>query len=144
MPFPLPEQHLLDAETRLGVRFPASYRAHLLRENGGCVREDPTWGDDWELYPIRDPTNRRTMLRTFNDLERESPSAGAVPVPAGAIAFATNAAGDCLVFVRGPDGTLADDVFIWSHEERALVPLVSDFAGLDLWHPEVRGSPSPG
>ena len=98
-------------EGRLGRRLPDAHRRRLIRENGGEIRADR---EDWTLFPVWDPTNRKTMGRTGNHIVRENEALRrdwADILPAGSIAIADNGGGDLLVLSPG-----SDDVLFWDHE----------------------------
>jgi hypothetical protein len=100
MPFPGSEELLAAAETILGRRLPPHHRARLVADNGGAVEAA---GDDWQLFPVWDPTDRRTMGRTANHIVRENAALADWPgIPAGFLAIAANGTGDML-------GLLPDD-----------------------------------
>ncbi len=69
MPFPLEEKYILATEAKMGVRFPESFRAKMMKSNGGEVSTPP---DAWELYPFLDTSNRKRISRTSNEIPRES------------------------------------------------------------------------
>jgi hypothetical protein len=84
----------------------------LIRENGG---EIDAMGDVWTLYPVWDPTDRKTMGRTAGHIVRENetlrrewPEA----LPDGVVAIADNGGGDLLVVGPGGDGIVRS----WDHE----------------------------
>jgi SMI1/KNR4 family protein SUKH-1 len=99
------------AEEKLGRRLPEPHRERLIRENGGEIRAA---GEVWTLYPVWDPTDRKTMGRTASHIVREN---GALRddwpemLPDGALAIADNAGGDLLVIVPGDDAIRS-----WDHE----------------------------
>jgi hypothetical protein len=125
VPFPVSEQHLLEEETKLGRRLPEPLRSRLSRSNGGEIAcADPDWDEWWRLYPVWDPTDRRTIGRTANNIVRETASLhqdlGGV-FPNDAIAVGANDGGDHLIVRAG-----RDEIEIWDHETGGIVP-----AGLD-------------
>ncbi|WP_237757822.1 SMI1/KNR4 family protein, partial [Anaeromyxobacter sp. PSR-1] len=61
MAYPAAESLIREAETRLGRSLPVALRNRLIKNNGGSVR---TADDDWELFPVWDPTDRGTMRKT--------------------------------------------------------------------------------
>jgi SMI1 / KNR4 family (SUKH-1) len=87
-------------------------------KNGGEV-----WAarQNWTLYPVWDPTNRKTMGRTANHIVRENQALRndwADVLPDGFLAIADNGGGDLLVISPGED-----DVQFWDHETRELSPV---------------------
>jgi SMI1 / KNR4 family. len=127
MPFDLAETFVLAAERELGSPLPVSYRAAMLRENGG---ELETESDDWELYPIADTSDRKRLSRTANHIIKETQSWRGWPrFPEGALAIAGNGSGDQLVFLK--EGvTFTPTVYAWSHETGAIAKVADDFAKL--------------
>jgi len=57
MAYPVAETHLLEAERLPGRRLPEAMRTRLLASNGGKITAD---GDTWQLFPVRDPSDRPT------------------------------------------------------------------------------------
>lgn len=111
MAFPGSEELVAAAEARLGRRLPEDHRTRLIRENGGEVRAAQ---EHWTLYPVWDPTNRRTMGRTANHIVRENEVLRrelADVMPAGFVAIADNGGGDLLVLPPSDD-----DVKVWDHD----------------------------
>ena len=118
MAFPGSEELVAATEARLGRRLPDAHRDRLIRENGGEVRADR---ETWTLYPVWDPTNRKTMGRTANHIVRENESLRkdwAEILPAGYIAIADNGGGDLLIVAPGKD-----DVLLWDHETGEASPV---------------------
>src|SRR5215210_8842967 len=100
MPFDLNESFILAAERVLGATLPSSYRRSMLISNGG---ELETEEDEWEQFPMS--------------------------FPEGAVAIASNGAGDRLVFLK--EGNAFEPVvYMWSHETGALTKVVNDFSEL--------------
>jgi hypothetical protein len=116
MAYPVDEAHLRRTEADLGRSLPAALRARLLRDNGGSV-----WceGDEWQLLPVWDPTDRRTMRKTANHVVAETRQAVTrwARFPRDAIAVADNGTGDLLI-LRGR----SDVAEIWRHETGEVVP----------------------
>jgi len=124
MPFPVEQQWIDDAESRLGVKLPASYRQRMTRLNGGDVE---AMGDVWELYPIWDKSDKKRLSRTCNDVVRETAtSRGADGFPQTAVAIASNGCGDQLILLPNEqDPKILDEtVFFWSHESRGIEPVL--------------------
>ena len=121
MPFPVAELFIAETERKLGVSFPAAFRARMGRNNGG---ELSSAEDDWELYPFFDTSDRKRLSRTSNDIVRETASAREWRgFPPEAIAIAANGCGDQLVFLPVPGSTtLQPQPFIWLHETAELQP----------------------
>jgi hypothetical protein len=117
MAFAGSEELVAAAEARLGRMLPEAHRTRLIRENGGEIRAIRY---TWTLFPVWDPTNRKTMGRTANHILRENealrrdwPDA----LPEQWFAIADNGGGDYLVL------SPADDVVrFWDHETGDLTP----------------------
>jgi hypothetical protein len=106
------------AEKELGRQLPSTLRSRLLGDNGGDIRAA---GREWQLHPVWDPTDRRTMRKTANNIAVETQAARAFPgFPEGALAIAADGTGDRLVLLPG-----AEDLVLWDHETRATKALRS-------------------
>jgi hypothetical protein len=120
MPFPVAEQFIATTERKLGVSFPPGFRAHMSSQNGGILSTDD---GDWQLFPFFDPSDRKHLSRTCNDIVHETITAREWrDFPPEAIAIADNGSGDYLVFLPLPDSTMLQTrPFIWLHESGELV-----------------------
>jgi hypothetical protein len=130
VPFPLNESQLSVTESKLGVKFPVSFRQRMMESNGG---ELETGDDAWELYPFHDTSDKKRMTRTFNDIIKETDSAkGWDSFPKGAIAIGSNGCGDQLVLLPDTNNpqVLQSAVYFWNHETGDVVKLANDFAEL--------------
>ena len=127
MPFPLDETELQKTEKEIGAVLPESYRKAMMKCNGGTVE---AWDDTWELFPIFDQTSRKHKSRTCNHILSETESAKKwTTYHEEAFAIASNGSGDLLVIFReGKD--FAPNVFVWCHEDGALITVAEDFAEL--------------
>ncbi len=127
MAFDVSEQFVRAAELALGATFPAGYRAAIMASNGGTVEAD---GDDWELCPIRDGSDRKRLARSANDIVTETARCRAWRgFPPDAVVIAQNGAGDCLVLRRAGDAFLPAPS-VWRHEDATLQPAGPDFTAL--------------
>src|SRR3989337_432491 len=90
---------MIEEEGRLlGRGLPRDLRDHLRVANGGEIRcSTPGWDEVWELYPVWDPTDRRTIARSTGHiatetqrLHRDLPGV----FPSDAIAVGANGGGD--------------------------------------------------
>ncbi len=130
MPFPVDESEIVAAETKLKVRFPASFRDRMMQENGGEVEV----GEDvWQLYPFLDTSDKKRLSRTCNDITRETLSARSCSgFPAEAIAIASNGVGDYLVMLpkAGNESELSSVVYLWDHEADEIYEVANDFSEL--------------
>jgi hypothetical protein len=122
VPFPTSERRIEDAERQLGRRLPDDLRARLLHHNGGDVTVD---GDEWQLYPVWDDSNLRTIARTSNNVVGETREAREWRLfPHGAIVIGGDGSGDLLVLRAG-----AARVERWSHETGTCTPVDVDWSG---------------
>jgi hypothetical protein len=127
MPFPVDEKYILQAEEKLSVKFPSSYREKMLKDNGGEVETPP---DAWNLYPFFDTSDKKRIKRTSNDIVRETTVAREWDnFPKEAIAIGSNGCGDRLIFIRSSDDPLKldDSVFWWDHETGNINKVANDF-----------------
>jgi len=119
--FPTTEEHVVSAERELGIRLPREYRERLLSRNGG---ELSTAGDDWQVFPVFDATNRKTAGRSAGHIVLENDDARKWDgFPNGAVAIASNGSGDLLVLLQeAGSGRLGSQVHVWSHETQKCKP----------------------
>jgi hypothetical protein len=121
MAFPTTEAQVEAAERELGVKLPREYRVRLMARNGG---ELTTAGDDWQVFPVFDTSNRKTTTRSAGHIVLETRNARATEgFPKEAVAIASNGAGDYLVFMPAPSGRLGPQVLLWNHETRKCKPV---------------------
>lgn len=127
MPFDLAEQFVIAAETALGATLPTEYKVAMKLSNGGEVEID---GDDWNLYPIADTSDRKRLSRTANHILAESKVCqGWRGFPENALAIASNGAGDQLLFLKN-GAAFGPTVYVWSHETGDLIALADSFEKL--------------
>ena len=128
MPLPVEQKWLDDAEVRLGVKLPQSYRDAMANVNGGEINAA---GDAWELHPIWDKSDKKRLARTCNDIVRET---GVIRkwqgFPQDAVAIAANGYGDKLILLPNDHDpkVLDETVFFWSHETRQVEPVLERLA----------------
>ncbi len=130
MPFPVNEEYIKQAEEKLGVEFPPSFKMKMMKDNGG---ELATEEDDWQLFPFFDSSDKKRLSRTSNDIVRETELAKKWPnFPPDCVAIASNGSGDFLVFKRESSQAkkLEDVVYFWSHETGELEQVSSSFSEL--------------
>jgi len=116
MGFPAPEECVAAAETRLRVKLLAEHRARLLRNNGGeVVCED----EEWQLHPVWDDTDRRTIARTTGHIVHETLEAlRRDSFPRDAVVIATDNSGNHLIVRSGHT-----HVERWDHETGECTPV---------------------
>ncbi|MEV4052021.1 SMI1/KNR4 family protein [Amycolatopsis sp. NPDC049688] len=103
------EEYVAALEQALGRALPPALRAMLLRQNGGRLGE-------WRLHPVRDPSDRRTLKRTAEDIAHLTRLARRQPgFPGDAVSIAHDySMADQLVLLPDPvSGRLSDQVFRW-------------------------------
>lgn len=129
MPFPVDEKYILQAEQKLGVKFPTAFREKMMQDNGGEVDTPP---DAWQLYPFLDTSDKKRLKRTCNDITRETASARKWrSFPSDVVAIGTNGGGDQLVLRPSSDpSVLRDAVFWWDHETGEINKVAEDFKEL--------------
>ena len=121
-PFPGSEALVVEAEARLGRRLPPDLRNRLIVDNGGEIN---AMGESWLLFPVWDPTNRKTMARTADHVVRENEALRREwkdALPPGYLTVAENGGGDYLVLAPG-----RDDVLAWDHETGEARPVTVDW-----------------
>jgi hypothetical protein len=101
MPFPVEGKWIAQTESKLGVRFPASFVTAMSKMNGGSVK---TRVDQFELFPFLDGSDRKRIARTCGSIDRETIAAQ-------------------------PD-TLEHVIYWWDHETREIEPVADDFGAL--------------
>jgi hypothetical protein len=127
MPFPVDEKYVLNAEEKLKVKFPLSFREKKMKENGGIVETPP---DAWDLYPFFDTSDKKRIKRTSNDIVRETNVAGEWDTfPKDAIAIGANGSGDQLIFKRSSVNPqeCENTVYWWDHETGNINKVANDF-----------------
>jgi hypothetical protein len=118
--FPALEARIRDAEHQLGLDLPADLRARLMRDNGGEVLCD---GEFWQVHPVWDDTDRRTMARTTSHILHETFEARKrAGFPMEAVAIASDGSGNLLVLRRG--SALVER---WDHETGDCSPVEVDW-----------------
>ena len=128
MAFDLSEEQLALTEAELGASLPHDYREAMKVENGG---EAKTEEDDWELYPIKDISDRKRTTRTCNHIIVETKSCdGFGNFPENALAIASNGLGDQMVFLKRSQ-EFEPQVYIWLHETGETQLLANTFAKIE-------------
>jgi len=127
MPFPVEGKHIRATEEKLGVRFPLSYLARMQSENGGEIRASE---ETWQLHPFFDDSDKKRLIRTCNDIVRETMSERLLDwFPKDGVAIGDNGTGDKLVFRADSEkpGRLANKVFWWFHDSGECKKVADDF-----------------
>jgi len=119
--FPTSQTRISAAESSLGVRLLDAHRARLAANNGGTVACE---GQEWQLHPVFDDTDRRTTSRTASDLVHETREARSWSgFPEDAIAIASDGSGNSLVF-RPARGMIER----WDHETSECIAVDVDWS----------------
>ena len=67
---PVDERFIVEAEEQLSVTFPESYKCRMMSANGGPIKIKRS---HYMLYPIFDKTDRKSIRRTAESIQVESP-----------------------------------------------------------------------
>ncbi len=128
MPFPLDRQFVESTEEQLGAKLPVAYVAAMLANNGGEVE---VAGDDWQLHPILDRSDRKRLARTCNDVLRETAECKKWQTfPEEALAIAANGTGDQVVLLRSGEH-FGPEIWHWDYETGELTLVAKDFAHIE-------------
>ena len=107
MPFDLNEKHNISAEAKLLARLPNAYRAKMMKENGGGVLSSSGEDNVWWLHTIFDPTDKKRLKRSVNDIVRETETRldhGHPDWPDGAVEIGHHGGADAYIFLSdGPN-----------------------------------------
>ncbi len=127
MPFDLPDEQLAQTEKLLDAKLPHEYSEAMKIDNGG---EASTEEDHWELYPIKDSSDRKRISRTCNHIISETESCkGFGNFPENAISIASNGLGDQMVFLK-ENNLYKNTVYLWLHETGELQKLADNFSAI--------------
>lgn len=128
MPFNLSEEKLAETEAILEARLPEDYREAMKSDNGG---EATTEENEWELYSIKDTSDRKRLSRTCNHIINETESCRDFGnFPERALSIASNGCGDQMVFLK-EGKTFKETVYLWLHETGELQVLASKFSEIE-------------
>lgn len=132
MPFAVDGKFVSEAEEKLGVKLPESYRNAMITENGGQV---VVASDRWDIIPIFDKSDRKRLARTCNDIVRET---SAMRSWTGwldeAVCIAQNGTGDALIFLTVGD-RCPETIYYWDHETGGTKIVANSFADLKRIRP---------
>lgn len=126
MPFPLEYKFIRATEDQLGFKFPEKYKAKMQIDNGGEINIDifhsEHESDDdieaWWLFPFQDTSDIKKIKRTMNHLSAEHQSIREIDgFPEYSVAIAHNGAGDYLLLQAEDSVNLAEEIYIWRHDE---------------------------
>jgi hypothetical protein len=131
MPFPVDSEWITETETKLGVRFPASFVVAMSKMNGGAV---DVGTDVFWLHPFMDKSDKKRIQRTCNSICRETASLRELEYFQNElVAIGHNGGGDALVLKPMDDDptTLEHAVYRWDHETSELHHAADDFNELN-------------
>ncbi|MBC8988435.1 SMI1/KNR4 family protein [Pedobacter sp. N36a] len=116
MPFPIDIKYITETEKELGVIFPDSFKAKMIKENGGELMTDDD--NDWQIFPFFDKSDKKRISRTSNHIISETKYARSWGnFPRNGVAIASNGSGDFLILLPTKnDKKLNDEIFTWFHE----------------------------
>jgi hypothetical protein len=132
MPFPVDPKYIDQTEAKLSVTFPSMFRGKMIRKNGGSIE---TAGENWELYPFLDSSDRKRIARTCNDIVLETKRMRQWSnFPPGAVAIGGNGTADQLILLPKKDlpSELDPAIYWWDHETGSIQKVADDFAELVL------------
>jgi hypothetical protein len=127
MPFPTTDEFIRSAESKLNIRLPETLRHYLLTSNGGEIH---VAGDDWEVHPVLDSSDRRRLARSACHIVEETLQARQWSrFPSEAVSIATNGSGDHLVLLPSVQDRLqlGEGVHIWHHDSGQLSSVADSF-----------------
>jgi hypothetical protein len=114
VPFPVSGARIDEEEERVGRRLPLALRDRLIAANGG---ELFIGDEEWTLFPVWDPTSKRSAARSSGHIARETAAlyeALADVLSPGLVALAENGSGDYLMI------DASSITLIWRHETNDL------------------------
>lgn len=130
VPFPVDITSVRATESKVGRTFPLAFVEAMTANNGGTVEVEPDWY--FELHPFLDESSTKRLMRTCNDIVRETRVASQWRgFPGGAVAIGA-ADGDRLILLPDPDspGQLDQRIYWWDHETGAVQAVAADFSKL--------------
>ena len=130
MPFPVDSKWVAETESKLGIRFPASFVVAMCKRNGGSVNVD---NDVFFLHPFLDKSDKKRIQRTCNSICRETASLRDFEFfQTELVAIGHNGTGDALVLKpMNDDPTCLDhSVYLWHFETSEIELVADDFAEL--------------
>ena len=109
--------------------------ARLKRDNGAEAYEPS--GYVWSLHPVNDDSDRRRLMRSFNDIVRETEVARQWPgFPVEGVTVGADDTGNFLVLLPAGEGAFGDTVYVFDHETREVEPIAESFDELADAPPE--------
>ena len=131
MPFPVDAKWIAETESKLGVRFPASYVVAMTQMNGGAVDVET---DVFWLHPFFDQSSRKRIQRTCNSVCRETATMREFEYFQNElIAIGHNGSGDALVLkpMQNDPSCLQHAVYWWNMETSEIHHVADDFNDLN-------------
>ena len=113
-----------ETEIALSFTFPESFKIAIEKENGATFASE---NDDWEMYPILDLTDKKSLARTYNDIKRQNESLKKnEQFPKNAISVGNNGCGDELILFSN-----CNEIFYWDHETFEVIKISEDFSNFE-------------
>jgi len=133
MAFDISEKYIAEAEKILHCSLPSSYKSIMRDNNGGTVEID---GEFWELFPIRDSSNKKRLARSCNDIITETNSYSKYTnFPENSLAIASDGSGNLLIFMRRSSNAFcvfSEEVYILDHETGSITKISDSFKDLQI------------
>jgi hypothetical protein len=130
MPQPADEKDIQETESTINIKFPATYRERMLKENGG----DITLKEGiFHLFPFSAATGDASAKAGLPGVVKATKELKKIyTFPNDGIAFAANDAGDALVFVKEyyHSDKLKNGVFFWHKKIGFVKRVAEDFSKL--------------
>lgn len=130
MGFDVARAYIVQAESQLGVRFPASFTSPMMMNNGDAVT---FLNRTWVVHPFFDDSSRRRLSRSANHLVLETIGARSLEwFPQEAVCIASGDDGDRLVLLPLPNdpSTLAAAVHLWEFHGGRMCSVAQNFLEL--------------
>ena len=130
MPFPVDGKWITETESKLGVRFPASFVVSMGKMNGGAVDVE---NDVFWLHPFFDQSDKKRIQRTCSSICRETATLREFEYFSGElVVIGHNGTGDALVLKPMDDdpSCLEHSVYWWEMETSELHLVANDFNDL--------------
>lgn len=128
MPFPIETSEIAKTEAKLGVTFPDGFKLAMAKNNGGEIKAR---GDSWQMVPFLDTSDKKRLVRTCNDIIRETKAAREWSgFPPAAFVIAQGDGGDLLVLLplQSDPARLDEPLYHWNHETSELVKVACGLA----------------
>lgn len=132
MAFDIPEEEVAVTEAQLGRKLPPIYSSIMVVNNGGTAFDDE---DQWDIYPIKDTSDRKRQSRSCNHVLAETKSAQEwTGFPKDALAIGGNGFGDIMLLLpsQSDPSVFDDQVFAFWHETGEVKPLADNLSAFEI------------